>query len=81
MLMVRSFSFALFLAYALLMLTFSHDENQSNIYSVNVYRKIANALKIFSLKFPLIYSSYLTLLVRLVESLLFIRFYCISDDG
>ena len=81
MLMVRSFSFALFLAYASLMLTFSHDKNQSNIYSVNVYRKIANALKIFSLKFPLIYSSYLTLLVRLVESLLFIRFYCISDDG
>ena len=41
--MVRSFSFVLFLAYALLMLTFLRGKNQSNIYSVNVYRNKANA--------------------------------------
>ena len=89
MLMVRSFSFVLLLAYALLMLTFLDDKNQLNIYSVNVYQNSANALlRIFSLEFHLNYSSYLILLVRLRESLggphvrtVFIRFYYISDDG
>ena len=89
MLMVRSFSFVLLLAYALLMLTFLHDKNQLNIYSINVYQNSANALsRIFSLEFHLNYSSYLILLVRLGESLgcpyvltVFIRFYYISDDG
>ena len=66
--MVRSFSFVLLLAYALLMLTFLHDKNQLNIYSVNVYQNSANALlRIFSLEFHLNYSSYLILLVRLRE--------------
>ena len=41
--MVRPFPFVLFLADALLMLTFLHDKNQWNIYSVNVYRNKANA--------------------------------------
>ena len=66
--MVRSFSFVLLLAYALLMLTFLHDKNQLNIYSVNVYQNSANALlRIFSLEFHFSYSSYLILLVRLRE--------------
>ena len=89
MLMVRSFSFVSFLAYALLMLTFLHDKSQSNIYFGNVIRNSANALlRIFSIEFHFIYSLYLILLVRLGESLwgehfltLFIRFYYISDDG
>ena len=42
--MVESFSFVLFLAYALLMLMSLHDKNQSNIYFVNVFRNSANAL-------------------------------------
>ena len=44
MLMVESFSFVLFLAYALLMLMSLHDKNQSNICFVNVFRNSANAL-------------------------------------
>ena len=87
--MVRSFSFVLFLAYSLLMLTFLHDKNQSNIYFVSVFRNSVNAiLRIFCIEFHFIYSSYLILLVCLGESLggphvftLFIRFYYISDDG
>ena len=82
MIKTRSFLFVLFLAYALLMLTFLHDKNQSNIYFVNVYRNSANALlRIFSLEVHFIYRSYLILLVHLGEHLrdphaltLFIRF-------
>ena len=44
MLMVESFSFVLFLAYALLMLMSLYDKNQSNICFVNVFRNSANAL-------------------------------------
>ena len=55
--MVRSFSFVLFLAYALLMLTSLHDKNQSNIYFVNVFRNSVNALlRIFSVEFHFIYN-------------------------
>ena len=89
MLMVRSFSFVLFLAFALLMLTFSHGKSQSNIHIGNDFRISANALlRIFSMEFYFTYSAYLILLVRLEESLggphvftLFTRFYYISDDG
>ena len=89
MLIVRSFSLAFFLSYALLLLTFLHDKSQSNIYFFNVFRNSPNALlRIFSIEFHFIYSSYLVLLVCLGESFrgphvvtLFIRFYYISDDG
>ena len=89
MLIVRSFSLALFLSYALLLLTFLHDKSQSNIYFFNVFRNSPNALlRIFSIEFHFIYSSYLVLLVCLGKSFrgphvvtLFIRFYYISDDG
>ena len=52
------------------MLTFLHDKNQWNIYFVNVLRNSANALlRIFSIEFHFMYSSYLYLLVPLGESL------------
>ena len=89
LLLVRSFSLILLVAYALLMLTFLHDKSQSNVYSVNVFRNSANALlRISSIEFHFIYSSYLILSVWLGEFLgsphvftLLIIFYYISDNG
>ena len=90
MLMIRYFSFFLFLANALVRSSFSHDKSRLVIHTSNSFRPNANALLgIYYVEFYIVlYRARLTLFICPSGILggprvftLFIRFYYISDDG
>ena len=90
MLMIRYFSFVLFLANALFRLSFSHDKSRLIIHNRNSSRPNANALLgLYYVEFYVVlYRARSTLFMCPSEILggprvftLFIRFYYISDDG